>query len=91
MTHLAGPLVVGVDCDGDEFSAHILTILLAPQGLRAAYTTADKPDTLDWATGDPVPFWKFNAHEILDAWLSKPEGDAEAAIRTAFDLLPSRP
>lgn len=35
-----------------------------------------------------TPLWLAVAQEILHAWCSKPEGDAERAIDVAFTLLP---
>lgn len=68
----------------EEEQVHVFAILLDPQGLRAAY--CQQPSRWDLPETERIA---IPARHILDAWLSKPEGDAEAAIRTAYDLLPS--
>ena len=80
-----------------ERGEHVLEILLDPEGLRAAYGETKIE------TGEGKRPFRYNARSkvkggknalminemiarrILDAWLS---GGAEAAIQTAFDLLP---
>lgn len=86
--------------DGEH--ASILEILLDPSGLRAAYgekavcesclnrIAAQCHCGVDEGEGFPdvLEFYIVAARRILDAWLSKPEGDTDAALQTAFDLLP---
>lgn len=76
------------------FTTHVLEILLDPAGLRAAYGEEqrvirefDPPYFGCEGIVDEQQFKKA-AIRILDAWLSKPEGDAEGAIKTAYQLLP---
>ena len=82
----------------------VLEILLDPAGLRAAYgdepmfsvkTGDSKKDIFMNYTaaylvrkGGLPAHWHSVSVMILLAWLSKPEGDTDAAIKTAFDLLP---
>ena len=74
-----------------ECYCFILAILLDPEGLRAAYgreprveqNTKEKTDRalIHWI----MPCWEFAARKILREWLYD---GAEAAINTAYDLLP---
>lgn len=78
---------------------HILEVVLDPEGLKAAHcydfsieTGDDRKDILLNAIHEhmkrsgklPRP-WQMAGHLILDSWLS---GGSEAAINTAFSLLP---
>ncbi len=77
----------------------VIEILIDPQGLRGAYGTElacrgckkrcfdTKPcEDHEYARNDRLHV--LAAYCILDAWLSEPEGDPAAAIKTAYDLLP---
>lgn len=68
-------------------ATHILELLLDPEGLRAVYGEVERIDHGDGLRMDIFnpPFWRRAANRILDAWLS---GGAEAAIDTAYSLLP---
>lgn len=85
------------------YSFHLLQILLDPQGLRAAYPNMEyrietedrRKDILMNAVvnhmkekGHLTLYHEYVAQIILMAWLTKPEGDAVGAIRTAYELLP---
>ncbi len=77
---------------GDEFS--ILEILLDPNGMEAAFT--EEGEDMDWffegkeTIGSISGFLKHIAgFKILDTWLSS-NGDAEATIECAFNLLPKK-
>lgn len=87
-------------CDLDYYknfeTHHILEILLDPKGLKAAYlrpeSLCDNPKCGNNAFGGSHQHHGYSpdtiAHRILDSWLS---GGAEAAIKTAYDLLPKKP
>lgn len=70
----------------------VIEILLDPEGLKAAY--GDGPATpYKHMEGNHSSYivptqYEYVADRILNAWLSKSEGNAEAAIKTAIDLLP---
>ncbi len=66
-------------------SAHILEILLDPAGLRAIWSAKDDY----WSGNVWQTEWEAVGHNVLDAWFSIPEGDAVAAIDTAYNLLPN--
>ncbi len=82
--------------DGHQLSHfHPLEILLDRAGLRAAYgesvffideTFVAMPADNPWGREGGIS-WEVAARRILDAWLS---GGSEAAIQTAFNLLPSQ-
>ena len=84
-------VVIFID-DGTPSYEAVLMILLDPQGLRAAYGGKRLSERI--MMGQTLYNAHFTAshrkpaHRILDAWLSKPEGDPVAAIDTAFKLLP---
>jgi hypothetical protein len=83
--------------EGEPYQAYeyiLLTILLDPQGLKAAYEDkqcdpegdiGEGPSYWNARFGIDRRIWQHKAHKILDSWLS---GEAEAAITTAYDLLP---
>lgn len=76
----------------------VIALLLSPEGLKAAYRRNERDDikigsALDtpggqwfFPTGEVIRGDNYAAHTILDSWLS---GGAEAAIKTAFFLLPN--
>lgn len=83
----------------------VIEILLDPEGLRAAYsgirtlieTGDEQKDLILNAVSDELKargrlpeYWEWAAQIILLAWLSTPEGNPTAAIKTAFDLLPPK-
>jgi hypothetical protein len=90
---LDGPfiLIKGHDIE----TCHILEVLLDPEGLKAAYGEhlpcsicslyERHPERKDEGHGCISGTWRDVARTILDAWLS---GGADAAIRTAYELLP---
>jgi hypothetical protein len=72
----------------------ILEVLLDPDGLRAAYRDGKSHSEALCIEGGEVGLYRLSeaphahrmaAHRILDAWLSN---GADAAISTAYDLLP---
>lgn len=83
-------------------NAHVLEVLLSPQGLKAAYgdqyVCADCGKPTEGICknceydGVYCPSSQmrcaYNAHAILDTWLSS-NGDAAAMIDTACNLLPN--
>ena len=80
--------------------AHILEILLDPEGLRTAYgeektaeqikvvpPNGNKEDAF-LSYLDPQPIWELNAKYILNEWLET--SSAEETISVAYDLLPDK-
>ncbi len=82
------------EADPNLRQMHILEILLDPEGLRAAYGDSITEEQSSLIKGGTIfnigvtYFWKIVAQMITDSWLSKPQGDTEGAIQTAYDLLP---
>jgi hypothetical protein len=89
---------VRIHSDGLEDDVHVLQILLDPEGLKAAYVpSTEKVSRHSRRLGRTVirevptkPRKRekrihYVAYAIVNAWLS---GGAEAAINTAYDLLP---
>lgn len=91
-----GPFVL-FERDGEpQGSVHLIGLLLDGQGLRAAYgegkshsqaRSFEHGQAGEYRLIEAPHANRMAAHRILDAWLSKPEGDVEAAIRTAYGLL----
>jgi hypothetical protein len=82
----------GPPSDWGNLTFHVLQVLLDPEGLRAAYGESVKVPVSNGrytiaknTRGYHLPIPETVAHRIVDAWLS---GGAEAAIQTAYDLLP---
>lgn len=81
----------------EETVGHILAILLDPSGLKAAYDSKpwhgggffSSDGTLDYSVSSDGLRSRHAAHQILELWISS-EGNATAAIQTAFDLLPKK-
>lgn len=77
-----------VNHSAKSMTGTILNVLLDPEGLKAAY--GERPTLNDVSIAGKVTNKECDvcAFLILDSWLS---GGAEAAINTAYSLLPSNP